>query len=361
MVNRFGARLANVSAFALIAGMTMTPAERARGRFMRAPDGHGGAADLLHDEGGAKEGGDGGAKEGGEGAAKEGSEGGAKVGGEGGDGGAKEGGDGGAAAAWYAELGLSEEKPDAETLSNRAWMDKKGFKSLNDIITSQRALEGKVGAGGLTIPGEDATDEQREAFYKQIGRPDDVTGYAVPELPEGHDLDQGLLDHMLGLGHKAGAPKSMMDAMTAGFVEYQKDQLANEAAAQTADAQAKIKEWGAGANEKLAQAQRATRALGWGKDFTLKIQGAVGSGEWLERLSALGANMAEDRFINPHAKVESFGITLADAEAQLAKIDGDPETGKIMNAGGEPWKQLNARRDRLQTIISSLKDAAKAQ
>jgi hypothetical protein len=78
-------------------------------------------------------------------------------------------------------------------------------------------LEAKLGAGGLTkIPGEDATDEERAAYHKAIGVPEDPKEYVDNlSLPEGMTLgeqDKALAGDFAQALHGAGAPQNVMDA-----------------------------------------------------------------------------------------------------------------------------------------------------
>jgi hypothetical protein len=52
------------------------------------------------------------------------------------------------------------------------------FKTGNDVVKSYLALESKMGAS-ITIPGKDASDEERSAFYKRLGRPETKDGYVL--------------------------------------------------------------------------------------------------------------------------------------------------------------------------------------
>jgi len=47
-------------------------------------------------------------------------------------------------------------------------------------------------AKGLVVPGEGATDEEKNTFYNSLGRPETVDGYElpVPELPKGNGVQR---------------------------------------------------------------------------------------------------------------------------------------------------------------------------
>lgn len=262
---------------------------------------------------------------------------------------------------WFAPLGISDQG-DADNPSNSSWMGKKGFKTPDEMVTSYRALETKVGGQSLVVPGENATPEERETFYKLLGKPETVDGYAAPEIPDGQELDQGLFTDLRDQAFAAGIPKAMFDQVAKGLIARQVDELAAWEAQQESDTAAKMKEWGAGANENLVQSQRATRqltALGWSREDTLAVAGVLGSGKWLELTSQLGAGLAEDSLINPNSGKASFSVSVADAKSRLQAITNDPVKMGIYDKMvlGEPgakaqWAQIDADRKRLTAIVA---------
>jgi hypothetical protein len=55
------------------------------------------------------------------------------------------------------------------------------FKTGNDLGKSYLSLESKLGAS-ITLPGKDATEEEKAAFYKRLGRPESKDGYELDTL-----------------------------------------------------------------------------------------------------------------------------------------------------------------------------------
>lgn len=328
----------------------MTAAERAKGRYMRAPDGHdGGAAAALAAAGG----GDGGDPAAAAAAAA------AAGGGDGGDpaaaaAAAAAAAGGGGDPEWLANF--SAEGGDAENPSNRDWLKSKGFKTLDDIAASYRAAEKAIhGKGAITIPGEGAKPEEIAAFNKAIGVPDNVDGYAI-ELPEGvkdEDLEMDLITPLREKALEAGVPAKGFSVLAKAVVEHQLEQLGNMKVAEDGDFGEWKKAQGDQANAKLADANSAMRHLGLSPIDVQAMQrgyfmttGKPGSAKVMDMLAKLGAGMAEDLLINPDASKRRFGVTGAEAQQEIDRLVVDKGFQEKLNAKDpdavQRWKRLNS-------------------
>lgn len=79
--------------------------------------------------------------------------------------------------------------------------------SLLKGFEGQAALIGKRTEGGLQLPGDNATPEQWDDFFKSVGRPDDAEGYAHPEIQWADDQKE------LATALSASRPESFMADM----------------------------------------------------------------------------------------------------------------------------------------------------
>ena len=158
------------------------------GKLYRSPDagaGSGGAGDA-----GAAAAGDAGAAAAGEAAAAAaGGAGAAAAAGEGG-GGEKQsalmGGEGG---------GALPAKPGwAEGMSDENWnsIAANNYKSVDDIVGAHNSAQTKIGADKLVVPGENATAEERDAFFTSLGRPAEAKDYIITP-PEGVEFTEDQL------------------------------------------------------------------------------------------------------------------------------------------------------------------------
>lgn len=82
----------------------------------------------------------------------------------------------------------------------------KGIESASDVYQQFVDLKGSA-ENMVTIPGQDASDEDRAAFFNRIGRPESAEKYTItkPEnLPEDIPYDDATADHFKGVFHQIG-------------------------------------------------------------------------------------------------------------------------------------------------------------
>lgn len=278
-------------------------------------------------------------------------------GGDGGAGGAG-GGDGGADPDWYANL--SADTGEGEASSNRDWIKAQGVKDLDGLTKiardNQRALRE---SGRIKVPGAEAKPEELTAFRTAIGVPESVAGYTVapiengqfdPNKAEGPDnpkhipLNEPLIKALSESALKHGTPKGAFEGLVQDFIQLQMDEAATEKARQDGLAQAQIKQWGAASNEQLANVDAAARALDLTRTDMAGLRSGLGADRALALLAKLGSGMAEDTLIN--GGKGRFGVSGAEASAELDKLKADPEfMKKAMKPGSaekQRWDRLNA-------------------
>lgn len=255
---------------------------------------------------------------------------------------------------------LSAEGGDGDNPSNRDWIKANGVKDLDGLTKiardNQRALRE---SGRVKIPGEGASAEEVAAYRKAIGVPDDVKGYviAAPKDADGNDLelDTGLIDRLTESALKRGAPKEMFEGLAGDLIQAQLDQAAEIDAQHQADAAALVKSWGANSNEKLAAVDRAAAALGFTRADMVAIRNALGSEKALNTFVKLGEGMAEDVLISGGRG--KFGVSGAEAVAEIAKLKSDTEFQKKLMAGDSA---AVARWDRLNDAQAAYEEAQRA-
>lgn len=132
------------------------------------------------------------------------------------DDGNQNGGDGGGApaATWWDGL------PD-DVKGNEAYLPFKD-KQPADVLNEYGQLSAKL-KGAVIAPGENATDEEKQAFAAKIrewnGVPESADKYQV-QLPEGVSADDPLLAAFVKAGHAEGMNAKQVQAGINTFVEY---------------------------------------------------------------------------------------------------------------------------------------------
>lgn len=72
---------------------------------------------------------------------------------------------------WFSQIGdITKDAAKAEKLAK--------FEKLSDLANAYFELDGKLG-NSLTKPGENASDEERESFYRQLGKPESADKYSI--------------------------------------------------------------------------------------------------------------------------------------------------------------------------------------
>lgn len=163
------------------------------------------------------------------------------------------------------------------------------FARPDALARSYASLEKQIGAKGIIVPGPNATQAERDAFLKQMGRPDKPEGYEfkkpdkigerlVPDTAWSADRAAAWQQKLYEFGVPKDTAQKIMQAaieesLTAG------DMI--EKGMKDAQAQAKAdlqKEWGADYDKHMGEALRAAQQFsgddlvkhpGWGNDPTL--------------------------------------------------------------------------------------------
>lgn len=108
------------------------------------------------------------------------------------------------------------------------------FKSPDALAKSWVNAQKLIGANKVVVPGDKASEEEWNAFYNKIGRPESPDKYEV-KAPEGFKLDDAMAKQMRETAHKLGLTPAQLNGLVAFDAERVK-------AAQTASADAEKSE-----------------------------------------------------------------------------------------------------------------------
>jgi hypothetical protein len=231
---------------------------------------------------------------------------------------------------------FSGEKKDGE-LSNQEWLAKVGVKDLDGLAQiardNQKALRE---SGRVKVPGEGATEADVKTYREAIGAPLEAKGYevALPEGASGFEIDTAVLDPMRDIALKYHIPAAAFKEMGEALLKGQLDGFQGELAQHGADKTAKLKEWGAEAEQGKAEFKRGMVFLGLKVGDVQRIQTGYGVGPTMDLLRSIGQRAGEDFFGgNNSGSREQFGVAdLAGAKAQLDAMIGDKDTAAKIRA-----------------------------
>lgn len=228
---------------------------------------------------------------------------------------------------------FSADKGDGGELSNQEYLLKSGVKDLDGLVKRFRDTERAFREGGkVKVPGENATDAEKQAFREAIGVPATVEGYETA-LPDGldpakYELDGTFLDPLktVALEHNITGPA--WKAISEAFMRQQAQNAADEAQRHNSEKADTLRDWGAVAEQRQEEFRRGAQLLGLNRSDVMAMQSGLGARKTLETLAKLGGMAGEDVLTGTGGGgAQRFGVSSsADAQKQLDAMIGDPET-----------------------------------
>jgi len=202
----------------------------------------------------------------------------------------------------------------------------------------------------VKMPGEDASDEDRAKFNKQMGVPETADDYVI-EPPAGMDKEifetdvyQAPLKEIVGDMHAAGASQAVVDKMVAKYFEIEaagqaeRVRLDNEYMSQ---AEANLrKEWGSGYDENIAFAKDYLTASPELVNIELRDGSLLGSHpDFVRRMAEVGRLTNEGQLRFGIAGTDSAG----DMQTQYDQLSRDIHTA-YQNGDRQQAANLQAQR-----------------
>ena len=214
---------------------------------------------------------------------------------------------------------------DEET---RSYVTNKGWKEPTDILSSYRHLEKFAGGSKslVEIPGENADEAARNAFYSRLGRPDAADKYEI-KMPEGASPE--MTEWFKGAAFKHGLTQKQAESLYTEFngMTGTLGQQMQEQAARNSEAELKALkgEWGQAYDKMVDSGRRAVAALGYDQASLSALEEKMGTAEMMKMFAKVGSKMGEDEFVGDRGNTAGFNLTPADAKAQIdsLKLDKD--------------------------------------
>jgi hypothetical protein len=205
------------------------------------------------------------------------------------------------------------------------------FKSPADLAKSYIHLSRQMGKDKVALPGENATDEDWNNFFKAVGRPDDPTAYelaAPEELPEGYQYPKALEDNFRKWAHKQGLSakqtKGLWAELTGHTVSSWKDQRGRMTVENQKVWDLVKQEWGANFNTRKELAQRGLAALNKGVAKELQVpRQLLDNPRFLHLFARMGEAAREDMLGDGRMATGDTRST-PELKARLQELMADP-------------------------------------
>ncbi len=181
----------------------------------------------------------------------------------------------------------------------------------------------------LVQPDDDASDEDRNAYYAKLGRPENAEGYAISapdDFPEHLPaVDEASMKRFSDAMFDANAPAGVVEAATKW---YYGEMVTSAEAAETAlndyntkgDAEL-AKEWGADFDQNIKLGQRAFATMPEALRGRLETMGFDADPEFKRFMATLGRSLGEDGMIDGGMPTDKRG----GLEARLNELYKKPD------------------------------------
>jgi hypothetical protein len=222
--------------------------------------------------------------------------------------------------------------PAPEPAPVAAWIPQelRGNASLTKFKTADEALKAYVNiesAFGKKFEDHlkpDADPAVQARIRTAMGVPEGANGYEDAKVPDGYEIDKGIVGSFKETAFKAGLSKSQASALQEWFIGTHLDSNTAQAAARVQEKEAALveldKQWGAAKNRNVGMIQQLVAETG-GADVKAALDetGAGNDPRILKWLAVMAGKMAEDNLITP----SSGGLTVEDANKEMKSIRSD--------------------------------------
>ena len=228
------------------------------------------------------------------------------------------------------------------------------YETVGDLAKGHVHLSRMLG-NSVKIPGEDATDEERNDFFTKLGRPEqaDQYEYQRPDMPEGMAYDEDAEKAFKEFAHKQGLSNAQL-ASTLDFynkfaLDSQIDQKLVMDEAYFKGEAALQKEWGhKGYDRNVAIAQRAMKEFGGPELEKLMTEDPRGSHPALVKaFYKMGLKSQEARPLDAQHDSSFLDIASAQKEIEAFNKPGHKFYKAYWNKDDPKHGEAIAYRDRL--------------
>jgi len=183
----------------------------------------------------------------------------------------------------------------------------KGWKSPHDVVRSYAHLEKMFGGEKIPLPGKEAKDEDWNAVWDKLGRPNSPDAYQFERPGDRNAYNAEMEDWFRKTAHAAGLTAAQAKKLHAAYLELataneaeatggpSNEKVTAAASAAVADIGATLQDiWGSRYKANLAAARRAFHTFMDGeKDFE-SIADRLGEAPLMQLLARVGSAIGED-------------------------------------------------------------------
>jgi hypothetical protein len=201
----------------------------------------------------------------------------------------------------------------------------KKYKDVGSISKAYIEAQKKIGQKGVLIPGENATDEERNNFYKSLGRPDYPEGYDFkkPEkLPDNVTWNEDRVKKFAGVFHKLGIPKTQANEILNAYNQDVFEEVAGQQKAINEFREKSVadlkKEWGSNFDKNIQKANAAVKLFG-GRELIdlLKNTGMDAHPVLVKVFEKIASRIGENSLVDGYVETQKPVLTKAKLEQMM--------------------------------------------
>lgn len=207
----------------------------------------------------------------------------------------------------------------------------KGYKTPAELAMGNYNLtKMQTGATDVVgIPGPNATQNDWDAFYQKLGRPNAPTDYDL-KFGEGVQVDEKMVGFGKDLFHKMGLSNDRANqAATAWneFVAKQNADMLEAANVENSKAMAALElSWGADLEANRAAGERVVKSIGLPEDMMNAVEGAIGVAPLVHMLAMIGRKSDEGTLLGGGAggdPNDPANMTKDQAQSKINELNSD--------------------------------------
>jgi hypothetical protein len=232
------------------------------------------------------------------------------------------------------------------------------IQDLPSLVKSYVHGQKRLGSA-INIPGQNATDDEKNEFLKKLGRPDSPDKYTTLDfagLPDGLSHNEEFIKKFREASHASGLSDAQQRSILQNILKYEMEAAKNATMTEEASFQKAQKELrtklGEAYDQRVSMAKKAYETfIPEAARERFREMGLENDPDFIVGFSSIGEKMMEDRSIDGTGGANSLVMTPDEAKSEIAKIRSNPEHPYVNRKfEGTPERQMAA--ERMQRLYS---------